>query len=414
MGQSPYSRTAASNENANFFWLANSCSTTERRSFWRPPRFAHGSPLRYKGCMTHQSTNGSAAGTPFPMGDAQETLFAVMRHSGDCMSLVDLDGRVLRWNTAAEELYGWPQQDALDQVLPFVAPEQQLGFIGALREAAAAACVTDTEFASVRADGSRFLAHVALVPVHDQEGDAAGVVVILRDNVSDERFERQRSDFAMLVSDHLSGSLHALMAHARLLGRPELWADGQRRQAVLHALGESAAHATRIVDRLVLLSGLDRSAARSREQVDVAELLAAILSDIPAGRATAEIELGSASVPADRKTLEGALRALLDRSRRVSGRPETMSVNVLSDDSGCTIEILDPGWPVETDDDVRSYAPASAGPESAEASVAAAIARGVLEAHGGTMNVVREVKGARISLHLPGTQAPLTERAPAR
>jgi PAS domain S-box-containing protein len=333
----------------------------------------------------------------FTMGDAQEALAAVMRNSADPMVLLDLDGMVLKWNAAAEDMYGWSHQEAVGSTLLFIDPDRRRRVLSDLRAIASSGCVGNLELPSLRADEMRVRSHVIGIPVHDEDEDAAGVLLIVRDTAADERFERHRRDFATLVSRCLSGPMHALLGEVKLLGRRELWDDESRRTRVLNAVADAAGQAARLTDRLSLLADYEAPwAIGATQTVSMNDLLSDIVADLPSGRVTVELDMASESVKADRAAVAAALRALVDRPDQGGGtgaRP--LSVTVFDSEGGCRVDVNDRYWPDPLEHGTFGR------PEAAEAEIALSVAESVFTAHGGTVKVVREGRGATISLWLP-------------
>lgn len=336
----------------------------------------------------------------FVVADAAEVLTAVMRNSADGMILVDLDGRILKWNSAAEEIYGWSQHDVLGDCVPFVREANRRRVLSDLRTIASSGCVADTQLPCERADGSAVTSHVAVIPIADGDGDAAGVILVVRETADDERFERHRSDFAALVLRHLNGPLRALVGQVSLLSRRELWSDENRRARIVSSAIESAELAARVADRLALLSEYERPRSiGSLQPVDVSDLLGDIVADMPAGRMLAELDLTGEPVMADPRALSAALRALLDRSTGPLESGQPACITVRSDETGLRIDMMDPFWPAANDIGRHER------PEYAEAAIALSIAEGVFAAHGGSVTVVRAGQGATISMRLPSSTA---------
>jgi PAS domain S-box-containing protein len=113
---------------------------------------------------------------------AQFELFtdAVSDHA---IVLLDVQGRVIRWNHGAERLMGWRAEDILGQSLAFFftpgdvaseVPQREL-------EQAAQQGHVDEERWHMRRDGSRFWGSGSLSAVRNQAGDLVGFAKIMRD-----------------------------------------------------------------------------------------------------------------------------------------------------------------------------------------------------------------------------------------
>lgn len=105
----------------------------------------------------------------------------------------DRDGVVVRWNAAAEQLYGWTQDEAVGRHIIDLTPAARAeGDAGDVFGQVLAGESWVGEFPVRRKDGTTFLARVQLQPVLDDEGAVIGVVGLSED-ISEWRFQQVRS-----------------------------------------------------------------------------------------------------------------------------------------------------------------------------------------------------------------------------
>jgi PAS domain S-box-containing protein len=122
----------------------------------------------------------------------REFLAVTLRSIGDGVISVDPDGRVVALNKKAEELTGWPEQDAvglpLEDVFHIVRqktrercenPVQKV-----LRTGTVQGLANDTVL--IAKDGSERILADSGAPIHDERGRICGVVLVFRD-VTDQR-----------------------------------------------------------------------------------------------------------------------------------------------------------------------------------------------------------------------------------
>jgi PAS domain S-box-containing protein len=110
---------------------------------------------------------------------------------GEAMIALDMEGRVLYWNRAAEEMYGWSSEEVMGRklrevVIPKNLQERAEDIAAQLREGR----TWTGEFAVQRKDGTTFLVEGTDTPVFGEDGDFVGVVGVLRDIT--ERKEAQK------------------------------------------------------------------------------------------------------------------------------------------------------------------------------------------------------------------------------
>jgi two-component system sensor kinase FixL len=116
--------------------------------------------------------------------------------------LLDTEGHVTSWNSGAERLTGWREEDVFNHHVAMLYPSQAR--VDALPERDIEDARTfgslECEAYRCRSDGSEFLAHVAITALHDAKGQVIGFGQILRD------ITRERAD---------AHDLHAHAAHLR-------------------------------------------------------------------------------------------------------------------------------------------------------------------------------------------------------
>ncbi|MDZ7753142.1 MAG: PAS domain S-box protein [Gammaproteobacteria bacterium] len=94
---------------------------------------------------------------------------------------VDLQGRVLTWNAAAERVFGWPEAEVIGRPNPMVAPEDWGEFETHLREAAAGATLAGREIRHRRRDGGTIPLRLNAAPVWDSQGEVTAIMATLED-----------------------------------------------------------------------------------------------------------------------------------------------------------------------------------------------------------------------------------------
>jgi PAS domain S-box-containing protein len=125
--------------------------------------------------------------------------------------LLDVQGRVTRWNQGAERLYGYPESSVLGVTWPaFGAAEdaadaELLKLTGASMTAAPAVGIGWMR----TADGQRFCGEVAATPLRDKTGVVQGFTVIVRDLTTEQAAEEFRRQ-ALAAQEALRGEADAL------------------------------------------------------------------------------------------------------------------------------------------------------------------------------------------------------------
>src|ERR687898_1192930 len=112
---------------------------------------------------------------------------------GQAIIATNPQGRIIYWNRAAEELYGWSKEEVMDRPIVEVTPSQELleraeEIMSELR----AGRSWSGEFMVQRKDGSTFPAMVTDTPVHDEQGNLAGIIGVSTDITEIKKMEELR------------------------------------------------------------------------------------------------------------------------------------------------------------------------------------------------------------------------------
>jgi PAS domain S-box-containing protein len=123
-------------------------------------------------------------------------LSALVESSDDAIITKDMGGKIVTWNHAAEEMYGYKAHEAIGRPITIIVPEEQTADTWMiLRSIAAGEPVHHHETVRTRKDGTQIDVSLTISPVIDSGGRVIAASVISRD-IS----ERVRSDRANRAS----------------------------------------------------------------------------------------------------------------------------------------------------------------------------------------------------------------------
>jgi len=112
---------------------------------------------------------------------------------GQAIIATDPQGRIIYWNRAAEELYGWSKEEVMNRPIVEVTPsEQMLERAEEIMSELRAGRSWSGEFVVQRKDGSTFPAMVTDTPVHDEQGNLAGIIGVSTDITELKKVEELR------------------------------------------------------------------------------------------------------------------------------------------------------------------------------------------------------------------------------
>jgi PAS domain S-box-containing protein len=175
---------------------------------------------------------------------------------GQAVIATDIKGRVTYWNRAAEQLFGWKQEEAVSRpILEIVAAESSQHRGEEILEALGRGETWTGEFRVRRRDGTNFLALVTDAPILDESGSLIGIIGISSDITERVGLEEQlRQGQKMEAIGRLAGGvahdfnnlLTAIKGHAGMLLEDLPQGSEHREDAFqIFQAGERAAALTR-------------------------------------------------------------------------------------------------------------------------------------------------------------------------
>ena len=197
--------------------------------------------------------------------------------------VLDLEGRVVRWNRAMEGLYGRARAEVLGQTLDSVFPE---AFLEALRGSLVLG--DHDEISHVyklhlpAADGRSQMVNLSVAPFQAAPGERCGTILILDDVTARVRLEEQLQHtekmasvglLAAGVAHEVNTPLAGISSYTQLL-RGQL-DEQDPRQQVLEKIEKQSFRAAKIINGLLNFS---RSSGTEFDRVDVNKVLADVLA----------------------------------------------------------------------------------------------------------------------------------------
>lgn len=149
----------------------------------------------------------------------------LVQHAAEAIGAIDLDGRIIVWNAAAEDLYGYLRREVVGQSVEVIIPPERRDewrriFDGVRNGAPLRQMRTER----VDRRGTKLHVELTLSPIRDATGEITGVSVIARDateqTAAEDRFRLavEASSSAMVMVDAQGTVVMANQAAARLFG----------------------------------------------------------------------------------------------------------------------------------------------------------------------------------------------------
>ncbi|HSP03952.1 MAG TPA: PAS domain S-box protein, partial [Acidimicrobiales bacterium] len=152
-----------------------------------------------------------------------DRLSAVVEHASDAIVTMSLDGAVLSWNRAAEELYGYRVDEVLGRPVAVLSPSGHRDEVAdALERVAAGVAVPHFETVRRGKEGTDISVSVTVSPIRDEQGHITSASAIARDiteRKAEESLHRgllEAAPDAMVVVDD-TGTIHLVNAQTEAL-----------------------------------------------------------------------------------------------------------------------------------------------------------------------------------------------------
>ncbi len=246
----------------------------------------------------------------------------------------------------------------------------------------------------------------------DEIGDAARALDSMADRLAEsarlrEADLRSRRMLLAAIGHDLRTPLSALQASIEAL-EDGVAADPHR---YLRSMGRDVAALGTLVDDLFLLTRLESGAYRSeRHPVDLAELADEAVEALAPVATRRRVELAvtaaaGATVLGTAADLSRAIRNLVDNAIRHAPAATTVRVEVSNGGPQATLRVIDDGRGFEPAFAARAFdhfvkGDPARGRDSGGAGLGLAIARGIVESHGGRI-WIEPGRGGRVALQLP-------------
>ena len=224
--------------------------------------------------------------------------------------------------------------------------------------------------------------------------------------------------FLSRLSHELRTPLTAIRGYASSLMQPDVTWDGESQQRFLARIAAESARLGRLVDDLLDFSAIESGILRlQRDWCDIPLVLEAAIACLPPPNgAMVEVacDPGLPAVWADHDRLEQVFVNLLDNAFGHNPPGTRVSVSAAADGpAGVTVRVLDDGDGMSAELALAPFEPARRRrTPTAGAGLGLSIARGIVQAHGGRIELERRGKGTCFRIRLP-VEMPTTAGRPA-
>ncbi len=336
--------------------------------------------------------------------------------------VLDLEGRVVRWNRAMEGLYGRARAEVLGQPLDAVFPE---AFMEALRGSLVLG--DHDQIAHVyklhlpTADGRSQIINLSVAPFQGAPGERCGTILILDDITARIRLEEQlqhtetRASVGLLaagVAHEVNTPLAGISSYTQLLrGQLE---ESDPRQQVLEKIEKQSFRAAKIINGLLNFS---RSSGTEFDRIDVNKVLADVLAlvehQLDGSRIRVRRELTQLlpSVRGNENRIQQVFFNLILNARDAMPSGGWLTLRTHADDETVVVEVSDTGHGIRREHIRRIYDPFFTTKGIGKGTgLGLSVSYGIVQEHGGAIFVESDPgQGTTFQVALPALV--LTEAA---
>jgi diguanylate cyclase (GGDEF)-like protein/PAS domain S-box-containing protein len=115
------------------------------------------------------------------LNKANQTLSALVQASPLAIFVQDIEGKVILWNPAAREMFGWSEAEVINHPFPLVPEERRETFRAGYEGALEGKTVTDYQTRRSRKDGTMIDVNVWMTALFDAGGEISGIMAIVAD-----------------------------------------------------------------------------------------------------------------------------------------------------------------------------------------------------------------------------------------
>ncbi|HTO03301.1 MAG TPA: PAS domain-containing protein, partial [Opitutus sp.] len=350
----------------------------------------------------------------------------------------DDDGNVTSWNTGAERLLGYAEQEILGHSarILFTPEDQARGeFEKEIRGAKSTGRANDDRW-HVRKDGSRFFVTGMMVALYDDQGQRIGLAKIMRDitdrqraiaerenlleaeraaRAEAERTSRLKDEFLATLSHELRTPLNAILGWTQVL--KEGVHDPAELDQALEVIDRNTRLQAQLIEDLLDMSRIVSGKVRlTLRPVDVAEVVASAIESVRTLAETRRIRLESslpgdgATLTADRHRLQQIVLNLLSNAIKFTPPEGRVAVVVEVTTEDVRILVRDTGVGISRDFLPHVFerfrqADASTTRRHGGLGLGLSIVKQLVELHGGSVQAdsAGEGQGATFEISLPHT-----------
>jgi PAS domain S-box-containing protein len=358
-------------------------------------------------------------------------LAAIVASSDDAIISKDLNGVIQTWNPAAERIFGYTAEEAIGRSITMIIPEERLPEeTNVLSRVRAGMSVDHFETVRRRKDGTPIDISLTVSPVRTASGEIIGASKIARDITEQRRLReaadnasRMKDEFLAVLSHELRTPLNTVLGYAKMLKRDDARMTADIRARALEALERNADVLTRLVNDVLDTSRIVSGKLRlSLDNCPVERFVQEAIETVTPAADAKEITVSVAIAPGlvvygDHDRLQQVVWNLVSNAIKFTPQGGNVSVRAERQDGAVRISVADTGMGIAVEHLPYLFqrfwqADTTVSREQGGLGIGLALARHLVEMHGGTISVESAGRGtgARFTVVLPPSDAAARDR----
>jgi PAS domain S-box-containing protein len=277
-------------------------------------------------------------------------LAAIVESSNDAIISKTLDGIITSWNQAAEQLFGYSEQEALGKPITLIIPptlhEEEHEIISKLRQGIR---IQHYETVRLRKDGTLVDVSLSISPIKDSTGNIVGASKIARDITERKELDRRKDEFIGIASHELKTPVTALKGFAQVLQRRFQKRGDAEAERFLSRMNSQLDKLTRLINEILDVTKMQNGKLVYRmELFDFGSLAQEIIENVQATshkhrilfESTAQAEV---CIYGDRDRIGQVITNLLTNAIKYSRRADMVIVRITTDGERATFSVQDYG-----------------------------------------------------------------------
>ncbi|MEO3406946.1 PAS domain S-box protein [Mucilaginibacter sp. CAU 1740] len=282
-------------------------------------------------------------------------LAAIVESSNDAIISKTFDGIITSWNSGAERMYGYSEEEMIGESILKLVPEdrheEEPELIDRLRNGER---IQHFETIRLRRDGSTLDVSLTVSPVRDAEGNLTGISKIARDISEQKRDEMRKNDFIGMVSHELKTPLTSLTAMIQMLS---IKLQSNEDPFVPSALDKSNLQIrkmTSMINGFLNMSRLESGKIVIEKTLfRLDELIGEMVNETKLTVADRIFQLGDSAgleITADRDKIGSVISNLLSNAVKYSSKGKQISISWGIEANNTKVSISDEGIGIKADD----------------------------------------------------------------